>query len=117
MKRPRRSEIAALTTSFGGDIRFTRRQNFIITGIPTARLDDVIAHVGVMIGFPLDANGLDASSIGCIGDPHWSYAVTPTKTKLATIIERLRNRFGERVSGLKLNVAGCPHACAEPDHG
>ena len=46
-------EIAALTASFGGDIRLTRRQNFIVTGIPTAQLDDVIAQVGA-IGFPLE---------------------------------------------------------------
>ena len=105
-------EIAALTASFGGDIRLTRRQNFIITGIPTAQLDDVIAQVGA-IGFPLNANGLYASSIGCIGDPHCNYAVTPTKTKLATIIERLVNQFGEQVGGLKLNLDGCPHACAQ----
>ncbi len=105
-------EIAELTASFGGDIRLTRRQNFIITGIPTAQLDDVIAKVGA-IGFPLEANGLYASSIGCIGDPHCNYAVTPTKTKLATIIERLVNQFGEQVGGLKLNLDGCPHACAQ----
>ena len=105
-------EIAALTASFGGDVRLTRRQNFIITGIPTAQLGDVIAQVGA-IGFPLEANGLYASSIGCIGDPHCNYAVTPTKTKLATIIERLVNEFGEQVGGLKLNLDGCPHACAQ----
>jgi ferredoxin-nitrite reductase len=105
-------EIAALTASFGGDIRLTRRQNFIITGIPAARLDDVIAQVGA-IGFPLNANGLYASSIACIGNPHCNYAVTPTKTKLATIIERLVNQFGEQVGGLKLNLDGCPHACAQ----
>src|SRR6202044_3879847 len=105
-------EIAALTASFGGDIRLTRRQNFIITGIPAAQLDDFIAEVGA-IGFPLEANGLYASSIGCIGDPHCNYAVTPTKTKLATIIERLVNQFGAQVGGLKVNLDGCPHACAQ----
>jgi ferredoxin-nitrite reductase len=105
-------EVAALTEEFGGDIRLTRRQNFILTGIPAQRLDAVIAKVGEL-GFPLDANGLYASSIGCIGDPHCNYAVTPTKEKLATIIERLVRDFGDRVSGLKLNLDGCPHACAQ----
>ena len=104
--------LAAVAASFGGDIRLTRRQNFIVTGIPTARLDEVIAKVGE-IGFPISANGLYASSIGCIGDPHCNYAVTPTKTKLATIIERLVSEFGEQVGGLKLNLDGCPHACAQ----
>jgi ferredoxin-nitrite reductase len=105
-------ELAAVAESFDGDIRLTRRQNFIVTGIPKNRLDEAIAQVGA-IGFPLDVNGLYASSIGCIGDPHCNYAVTPTKTKLATIIERLVNDFGGQVAGLKVNLDGCPHACAQ----
>jgi sulfite reductase beta subunit-like hemoprotein len=58
-------------------------------------------------------NHLYASSIGCIGDPHCNYAVTPTKEKLATIIERLVREFGNQVSDLKVNLDGCPHACAQ----
>ncbi|MGH7985504.1 MAG: nitrite/sulfite reductase [Candidatus Binataceae bacterium] len=105
-------ELAGLADNIGGDIRLTRRQNFILTGIPMERLDEVVARVGE-IGFPLEANGLFASSIGCIGDPHCNYAVTPTKTKLASVIERLVQDFGEAVAGLKLNLDGCPHACAQ----
>jgi sulfite reductase beta subunit-like hemoprotein len=104
--------VAGIVESYGGDIRLTRRQNFILTAIPRERLDEVIERVGE-IGFPLDANGLYASSIGCIGDPHCNYAVTPTKTKLATIIERLVGDFGDAVAGLKVNLDGCPHACAQ----
>ena len=106
------AEIAGLMASYGGDIRLTRRQNFILSGIPKERLDEVIARVAE-IGFPLDANGLYASSIGCIGDPHCNYAVTPTKEKLATVIERLVGQFGDQVADLKLNLDGCPHACAQ----
>ena len=105
-------ELAELTARFGGDIRLTRRQNFILTGIPNEQLDDVIARVAD-IGFPLSANGLYASSIGCIGDPHCNYAVTPTKEKLATIIARLVEQFGDAVADLKVNLDGCPHACAQ----
>lgn len=105
-------ELAAQVAGFGGDIRLTRRQNFIVTGIPRARLDEIVGQIGA-IGFPLDANGLYASSIGCIGDPHCNFAVTPTKSKLATIVGRLVNDFGDRVAGLKLNLDGCPHACAQ----
>ncbi|HLW71459.1 MAG TPA: nitrite/sulfite reductase [Candidatus Binataceae bacterium] len=105
-------EIADLTASFGGDIRLTRRQNFILTGIPRERLDEILGRVAE-IGFPIDANGLYGSSIGCIGDPHCNYAVTPTKEKLASIIARLVGQFGDAVGGLKVNLDGCPHACAQ----
>jgi ferredoxin-nitrite reductase len=104
--------LADIALDFGGDIRLTRRQNFILTGIPAARLNEILGRVGEL-GFPIDANRLYGSSIGCIGDPHCNYAVTPTKEKLATIIQRLVGQFGDTVSGLKVNLDGCPHACAQ----
>ena len=105
-------ELADVAADFGGDIRLTRRQNFILTGIPRDRLDEILERVGAL-GFPISANGLYGSSIGCIGDPHCNYAVTPTKEKLATVIQRLVAQFGDAVSGLKVNLDGCPHACAQ----
>ena len=105
-------ELAGVAAAVGGDIRLTRRQNFILTSIPQGRLDEVVARVG-KIGFPIDANGLHASSIGCIGDPHCNFAVTPTKSKLDSLIGRMVAEFGDRVAGLKLNLDGCPHACAQ----
>jgi sulfite reductase (ferredoxin) len=104
--------LAAMAADFGGDIRLTRRQNFIVAGIPQDRLDETVARVAE-IGFPLNVNGLYAASIGCIGDPHCNYAVTPTKEKLATVIDRLVTQFGDAVADLKVNLDGCPHACAQ----
>ena len=105
-------ELADVADEIGGDIRLTRRQNFILSGIPEPRIDEIIGRVGA-IGFPLDANGLYASSIACIGDTHCNYSVVSTKPKLASIIERLANRFGDRTGGLKVNLDGCPHACGQ----
>jgi ferredoxin-nitrite reductase len=104
--------IADLAAGYGGEIRLTRRQNFILTGIPEERLNEVIAEAAE-IGFPLDVNGLYGSSIGCIGDPHCNYAVTPSKEKLASLIKRLTADFGDKVADLKLNLDACPHACAQ----
>ncbi len=102
--------LAGLAGEIGGDIRLTRRQNFILTAIPAARLDEVIGRVGE-IGFSLEADGAYAASIGCIGDPHCNYAVTPTKPKLESILERLAREFGPATAGLAINLDGCPHAC------
>ena len=105
-------ELAGIAGDIGGDIRLTRRQNFILTGIPKERVSEVVDWVGA-IGFPLDANGLYASSIGCIGDTHCNFSVVSTKPKLGAIIERLTSQFGDKVSALKLNLDGCPHACGQ----
>jgi ferredoxin-nitrite reductase len=102
--------LADLAEEIGGDVRLTRRQNFIVTAIPAERLDEVIGRVGE-IGFPLAADSPYAASIGCIGDPHCNYAVTPTKPKLESILERLAHDFGPAAAGLAINLDGCPHAC------
>lgn len=104
------TQIADLVDSFGGDIRVTRQQNLILTGVPEARLDEVVARMAA-IGFPLDANPLRGSSIACTGQPLCNFAVAETKTKLQEIVLRLEERFG-RIEGLKLGVDGCPHSCA-----
>ncbi len=102
--------LAGLADEIGGDIRLTRRQNFILTDIPAARLQEIINRVGEL-GFPLETGSACASSIACIGDPHCNYAVTPTKPKLESILERLAREFGAAASGLAINLDGCPHAC------
>ncbi|HEX8968981.1 MAG TPA: nitrite/sulfite reductase [Chloroflexota bacterium] len=104
-------QIADLAAEFGGDIRLARQQNFLISNVPGDRVDDVIRRVAE-IGFPLDVNGIRASSVGCTGQPLCNYAVAETKSKLEEIVLRLEERFGRDVEGLKLGVDGCPHACA-----
>jgi ferredoxin-nitrite reductase len=102
--------IADLVESFGGDIRVTRQQNLILTGVPAARVDEVAGRMAE-IGFPLDANPLRGTSIACTGQPLCNFAVAETKTKLQEIVLRLEERYG-RIEGLRLGVDGCPHACA-----
>ncbi|HEY0581945.1 MAG TPA: nitrite/sulfite reductase [Chloroflexota bacterium] len=104
-------QIADLAAEFGGEIRLARQQNFIITDVPEARVEEVIKRVAD-IGFPLDINGIRGASVGCTGQPLCNYAVAETKTKLKEIVLRLEDRFGRDVEGLKLGVDGCPHACA-----
>src|SRR5439155_16703048 len=65
------------------------------------------------IGFPLDANGVRAASIACTGEPHCNFSVTETKTRLGALIDRLEASSGEAIAGLRLNLDGCPHACAQ----
>ena len=53
------------------------------------------------------------NSIGCTGEPHCNFAVTETKSRLGGLIEHLEARFGDDVSGLRLHLDGCPHACGQ----
>lgn len=103
--------IADLAESWGGQIRLTRRQNFILSHIPEERMEDVVLRVREL-GFPLAGMGLRGASIACTGDPFCNYTVAETKGKLEEIVRHLEETFGEEAAGLRLNLDGCPHACA-----
>src|SRR4051812_10313451 len=104
--------VADLAESFGGDVRITRRQNFVLANVPEARVDEVVAELE-SIGFPLELNGVRGRSIACTGEPHCNFSVTETKTRLGTLIDHLDERFGTRIAELRLHLDGCPHSCAQ----
>ncbi len=104
--------VAELADRYGGDIRLTRQQNFIVTGIPDEKLAEARAELE-RIGFPLDVNPVRGNSIACTGEPHCNFSVAETKTRLGALIERLEERFGTEIAELRLHLDGCPHACAQ----
>ncbi|HWM90456.1 MAG TPA: nitrite/sulfite reductase [Thermoanaerobaculia bacterium] len=111
MSGDRMRAVADLAESFGGEIRLTRRQNFLLSGIPGERVDDVVRQVAGL-GFPIDAGKLRSTSIACTGDPFCNYTVAETKGRVQEIVEHLERVFGEAAADLRINLDGCPHACA-----
>jgi sulfite reductase beta subunit-like hemoprotein len=104
--------VADLAESFGGDVRVTRQQNLIVTGVPNEQLDAVGAQLAEL-GLPLDTNEIWANSIACTGEPHCNFSVGETKTRLQGLVEHLETTFGHDVAELRLHLDGCPHACAQ----
>jgi sulfite reductase beta subunit-like hemoprotein len=105
-------QIADLAEHVGADVRITRLQNFIVANVPEASVDDVVARLAE-IGFDLDLNPVRGRSIACTGEPHCNFSVTETKSRLGRLIDSLEERFGEAIAPLRLNLDGCPHACAQ----
>ncbi len=104
--------LADLAESLGGDVRVTRQQNAVVTSVPEARVEETVAALGE-IGFPLEVNRVRASAIACTGEPHCNFSVTETKPRLDALVRHLEERFGDDISGLRLHLDGCPHACAQ----
>jgi ferredoxin-nitrite reductase len=104
--------LAELAEASGHDLRVTRQQNIILTGVEERQAGDVTSRIAE-IGFPLEANGIRGGSIGCTGEPHCNFSVTETKSRLDTLIDHLESRFGAAVSDLRLHLDGCPHACGQ----
>jgi len=104
--------LAELADRLGGDVRLTRQQNLIVTGVPAAEIDTTVAAIGGA-GFELESNAIRGGSIACTGEPHCNFSVTETKTRLDSLIQALEGRFGDSIGDLRLHLDGCPHACAQ----
>lgn len=104
--------VADLVDSVGGDIRLTRQQNLIVTGVPNEQLDNVLAQLDEL-GLPLTTNEIWANSIACTGEPHCNFSVGQTKDRLRDLLDHLETTFGDAVGELRLHLDGCPHACAQ----
>ena len=89
--------VADLAERFGGDVRITRQQNFIVTGVPNERSTRPSAELEE-IGFSLDINPVRGGSIACTGEPHCNFSVAETKTRLGALIDHLEERFGDDIA-------------------
>ena len=105
--------VADLAERIGGDVRLTRQQNLVITGVPEDRVEETVATIGE-IGFPVGVNRVRASAIACTGEPHCNFAVTgATKPRLDALVRAPRGAIRRRRSpGSVCTSDGCPHACA-----
>src|SRR3954447_4181955 len=102
--------VADLVDSFGGDIRLTRQQNLIVTGV--SDVDATLEQLAAL-GLPLATNEIWANSIACTGEPHCNFSVGETKDRLRVLIAHLERTFGDEIADLRLHLDGCPHACAQ----
>jgi sulfite reductase beta subunit-like hemoprotein len=117
-KMQRLADVADEVSGWGGgepvEIRLTRRQNFILSNLPSERVPEVVERVAA-IGFPLAAGNLRRLAIACTGNPFCNFTVAETKGRLQQIVDHLESAFGEQAAALgelRLNLDGCPHACA-----
>ena len=103
--------VADLAESVGGDVRLTRQQNFVLTNVSDELLDEVRDRLADL-GLPLDAGALRGDAVACTGEPHCNFSVTETKSRMDALVQLLEERFGKDADGLRMNLDGCPHACA-----
>jgi sulfite reductase beta subunit-like hemoprotein len=102
--------VAGLVESFDGDIRLTRQQNLVVTGV--VDVETTVARLAE-IGLPVTTNEIWANSIACTGEPHCNFSVGETKDRLRLLVAHLERTFGDEIAELRLHLDGCPHACAQ----
>jgi ferredoxin-nitrite reductase len=105
-------EIAAIAQQLGdGDVRLTVWQNLIISGIPTAKIEETKARIKA-IGFDWKATSIRAGLVACTGNTGCKLATSNTKDTAERIAAHVETRL-EIDQPLNIHLTGCPNSCAQ----
>jgi precorrin-3B synthase len=105
--------VADIADRFGsGALRCTNRQNIIVLDVPDGQVDEAAASLRD-VGLPTEASTFRRGVISCTGMEFCKLAIVETKERAAELIEHLERRVGDIAGSLRINLNGCPNACAQ----
>lgn len=104
--------IAAISQECGdGDIRLTVWQNLLISGVPDARVEDVLANLKAC-GLSAETSILRAGLIACTGATGCKFAAAHTKEDALAIAAHCEPRI-TLDQPVNIHLTGCHHSCAQ----
>ncbi len=130
-------ELARLARTYGdGSIRIGTDQNFVLTGVPEERLDDLLAEE-LLAKYSPFPGPFERGVVACTGSEYCRFAVVETKERAVKLARRLdaeldsggpspvpvtlgrrpetnRSIPGEDRGVIRLHFSGCSASCAQP---
>ncbi|MBO0752332.1 MAG: NirA family protein, partial [Bradyrhizobiaceae bacterium] len=104
--------IAAVARQYGdGDIRLTVWQNFLISGVADAEVEEACAAIAAF-GFTTKVSALRAGLVACTGNTGCKFAASDTKRHAAEIAAWCESRVAIDVP-VNIHLTGCHHSCAQ----
>lgn len=105
-------ELARLARAYGdGGVRFTQRQNAVISGVPAERIDALAAEPLVRQLDPISTSPA-SGVVACTSAPYCKFGIFDVKTRGRELAAKLENAGGEEP--FLLHVSGCKASCAQP---
>jgi precorrin-3B synthase len=105
--------VADIADRFGsGELRCTNRQNVIVLGVADGDVEEAAASLAD-VGLPTTASTFRRGIISCTGMEFCKLAIVETKERALELIEHLERRVGDVAGSLRINLNGCPNACAQ----
>ena len=95
-----------------GQLRCTNRQNIIVLDVPDEHVETVQAEMADL-GLPTEASTFRRGVISCTGMEFCKLAIVETKQRASELIEHLERRVGTLDGAIRINLNGCPNACAQ----
>ena len=116
-------ELARLAETYGdGGVRIGTDQNFIVSGVPEARLDDLLAEPLMQTYSPFPGP-FERGVVACTGSEFCRFAVVETKeraVKWARALDAQLSSDGEGQARpddagvIRMHFSGCSASCAQP---
>ena len=104
--------LASIAQQFGdGDIRLTVWQNLLISGVPTAKIQDAEAAVE-KLGLTTKASSIRSGLVACTGNAGCRFAASDTKRHAEDIARWCEERV-ELDGPVNIHLTGCHHSCAQ----
>src|SRR5919197_1121165 len=108
-------EAARLADIYGsGGLRVATDQNLILAGVPTERLDELLAEPLLAEHSPTPGP-FERGAVAFTGSEFCRFAIVETKARTATLarwLDRNVDLGGEEI--VRLHVSGCSASCAQP---
>jgi ferredoxin-nitrite reductase len=116
-------EVARLAETYGdGEVRIGTDQNFVLSGIPEARLDDLLAEP-LMAKYSPFPGPFERGVVACTGSEFCRFAVVETKERAVKWARKLDAQLsaasseggpGEDAGVIRMHFSGCSASCAQP---
>jgi ferredoxin-nitrite reductase len=116
-------ETARLAETYGdGGVRIGTDQNFILSGVPEERLDDLLAEPLIAKYSPFPGP-FERGVVACTGSEFCRFAVVETKERAVKWARRLDAELNERGADgggrgdagvIRMHFSGCSASCAQP---
>ncbi len=118
--------LARLAEVYGdGEVRIATDQNFVITGVPDERLDDLLSEELLERRSPFPAP-FERGVVACTGSEFCRFAIVETKARAVEWAREMDRRYAARLGGgagvkdralgdvVRMHFSGCPASCAQP---
>ncbi len=116
-------EVARLADTYGdGNLSIGTDQNFVLTGVPADRLEDLLAE-GLLRKYSPEPGPFERGVVSCTGSEFCRFAVVETKERAVKWARFLDSQIASEIEGgassddsgiIRMHVSGCSASCAQP---
>jgi ferredoxin-nitrite reductase len=112
------AEAGRLAGEYGAEIRLATDQNFIITGVPEERLDDLLGEP-LLKRYSPSPGAFERGIVACTGSEFCRFGIVETKIRAVEWAREMDERVGEGIGqeAVRMHFSGCSASCAQPQIG